>query len=88
MAKPVLNPTLAQIVAGLDGGQSELAARVSDHAGRPGAVKQGHVWSWLHRTGRVPSQYLFAVAEIGGDRDLAVNLSNPALPTPAESAGT
>lgn len=42
----------------LAGGQTELAERINRHiAPTVQSVKQANIWSWLNRSGRVPSEY-------------------------------
>lgn len=58
-AKKVLNQALAEAVR-IAGGQSALAVRIGK--------RQGDVWSWLYRTGVVPSPYLDKIEVAVGHR--------------------
>ncbi len=52
MAKKVLNEALARAIDLADG-QSALAEKISK--------RQGDIWSWLYRTGVVPTEYLIPI---------------------------
>ena len=44
------------------GSQSELARRLSDLTGK--RIRQGHVWSWLNRTRRVPAEMAIPIERV------------------------
>lgn len=45
------------------GGQSALARAISATSGQ---VKQGHVWSWLHRDLKVPPEHCPVIEHVTG----------------------
>lgn len=46
------------------GGQSALARQLREMTGKP--IGQGHIWSWLNRTGAVPPEYAIPIEQITG----------------------
>lgn len=52
---------LQQAIA-VAGSQSELARRLTDHTGK--LIRQGHIWSWLHRTRRVPAEMVIPIEQV------------------------
>lgn len=46
------------------GGQSALARALAEKTGRP--VRQGHIWAWVHRTCRVPAEYVLPIEDVTG----------------------
>lgn len=60
------NPTLEALGRAVEaaGGQAALARALAERSGRP--VRQGHVWSWMHRTGRIPAEYTLEIERLTG----------------------
>ena len=50
------------------GGQTTLADEINLHlSSRVPKIKQANVWSWLHRSGRVPPEYAISLQiAVGG----------------------
>lgn len=48
------------------GTQTELANALNAYLGNDGKVKQGHVWWWLYRSGKVPPVYARALSAMFG----------------------
>lgn len=46
------------------GGQAALARALAQRTGKP--VRQGHIWAWLHRTYRVPAEYVLEIERVTG----------------------
>lgn len=61
MAVPVSQKPILRAVNAA-GGQAALARALATATGRP--VRQGHVWAWLNRTGRVPAEYAIPIETI------------------------
>lgn len=59
------------------GGQAALARVLSTESR---TVKQGHVWSWLNRTRKVPAEYVLPIESHTGvsRHDLAPDVFGPA----------
>jgi len=64
------------------GSQAELARRISS-AERP--IKQGHVWNWLNRDGKVPAE---VVRDIERETGVSRHRLRPDVfgPAPAQAA--
>jgi DNA-binding transcriptional regulator YdaS (Cro superfamily) len=65
------------------GGQTALAKKISEITGKP--VRQGHVWSWLNRTRRVPPEFAIPV-EIATEGAVSRHETRPDLYPIAGSA--
>ena len=46
-------------------GQTGLA-RICDAAAEARDIRQGHVWGWLHKQGRLPAEFCLVVEEATG----------------------
>ena len=62
--RPILNPALQRAVD-LAGGQTSLARRINQLLGQQQKIqrKQCDIWSWLFRTGEVPTAYLIPIEQ-------------------------
>lgn len=78
------------------GGQSALARRISRE---PGAVKQGHVWTWLNRDKQAPAEHCPAIeretrvrcedlrSELTWTRDRSGQVTGYHVPVPSAEQG-
>ena len=46
------------------GGQAALARVLARQTGRP--IRQGHVWAWINRSGRVPPELVLPIESATG----------------------
>lgn len=46
------------------GGQAALARVLAQRTGRP--IRQGHIWAWINRSGRVPPELVLAIESVTG----------------------
>lgn len=46
------------------GSQSELARLLTEFIGRP--VTQSHVWNWLNRDKKIPSEFVIPIEKVTG----------------------
>jgi len=57
--------------------QSALARAINcqiNDPENPNKIKQGHVWHWMHRSGRVPSQYAMTIQTITAKKGAVVTV--------------
>lgn len=59
-----MNNAIAHAAA-IAGGQSALAKELR-HLTPNNKISQGHVWSWINRSGRVPAEYCAAIEKLTG----------------------
>lgn len=71
----------------LVGTQSELARRLTESAGREERpVRQGHVWAWLNRTGRCPSELAIHIEQVTDHQVKRSELRPDLYPAEGEAA--
>lgn len=76
MKRKALNPALAEAVR-LSGGQSALAHKLGK--------RQGDVWSWLYRTGVVPTHFLLPIESAVSGRVTIRDLASASLAAEIEA---
>lgn len=62
----VMDDTMSALRRAIDsaGSQVALASGLAAETGRP--VRQGHIWAWLHRSNRVPAEYVLPIERLYG----------------------